>query len=768
VLTSLLLVLCLLPATALGAPGTAEIKVGALSPAAPAEGYAAGDEFTVPVEISDNPGFNSAVPVLRFDPDVLECTGISLEGSIVESFSTQVASMNNAPDGEVGYFLMDMAGLLTSTNFTGNGLLFSATFKVKAVSEQTWTYLAPGLREDHALNFVDLAGAAVPVAFTGNPDIVIQAAPPSTPAAKVSVGSPAEDPRPGESFTVPVTIEDNPGFAAAAFTLGFDSAALELKSFDAAGTLLEGALISDVATASAGYAGSGLTKVTGDGTLFKATFTVKDGAQPKDYAISVALKDGSDLNFVDETAAALPVEFAPGSVTVAEAYTGTTIIVGEATGEPGNEVKVPVSIVNNPGFATAAFTITYDSTKLEALRVERGVGSILPEAIYIVPTPLENNTVGIFTSANIPGDGYLFDLVFKVKDSASAGDVAVGLGLLDGKAKNFANFAEESIAVTFVAGELGIEVVLDPTAADLDYDTAAANWTRTYNGSPQTVSVTPKAGIGAVTVKYDGSTAAPTDVGSYAVTVDIAAAPGYRPVTGLELGTLTVNKAAAPTITWPTASAITYGQALSSVALSSTTNDYGSFAFGSSFDPAVTPDAGSYPYPVVFTPNTNTLKNYETIAELTKDVTVTVNKAAAPTITWPNAATSILQGQALSASTLNITGNAYGSFAWTEPTLTPSYPGGDYSVTFTPSAGTAKNYEAITPLTKNVHVNAVVPGDPDGDGDVTAVDALRTLKAAVGLITLTSDQALAADLDADGDITATDAIAVMRKALHLS
>ncbi len=53
-------------------------------------------------------------------------------------------------------------------------------------------------------------------------------------------------------------------------------------------------------------------------------------------------------------------------------------------------------------------------------------------------------------------------------------------------------------------------------------------------------------------------------------------------------------------------------------------------------------------------------------------------------------------------------------------------------------------------------------GDLDGDGDITANDALMILRASVGMETLTPEQIALADVDGDGDITANDALVVLR------
>lgn len=58
-------------------------------------------------------------------------------------------------------------------------------------------------------------------------------------------------------------------------------------------------------------------------------------------------------------------------------------------------------------------------------------------------------------------------------------------------------------------------------------------------------------------------------------------------------------------------------------------------------------------------------------------------------------------------------------------------------------------------------------GDLDGDGNITAGDALIILRTSVGLETLTSEQISLADVDSDSVVTAQDALAVLRNSVGI-
>jgi len=83
------------------------------------------------------------------------------------------------------------------------------------------------------------------------------------------------------------------------------------------------------------------------------------------------------------------------------------------------------------------------------------------------------------------------------------------------------------------AGTLTIEKAT-PTVGDYDI---SGTGTVVYDGSPKTVTITPKQGksIGTVTVKYNGSTTAPINAGSYTVTFDVAVDPNWKAISGLSV-----------------------------------------------------------------------------------------------------------------------------------------------------------------------------------------------------------------------------------------
>ncbi|RII26598.1 MAG: hypothetical protein CXR31_09270 [Geobacter sp.] len=201
---------------------------------------------------------------------------------------------------------------------------------------------------------------------------------------------------------------------------------------------------------------------------------------------------------------------------------------------------------------------------------------------------------------------------------------------------------------------------------------------------------------------------------------------------------LTVNQATPTVTTWPTASAITYGQPLASSSLTGGTASVGgSFAFTA---PSTGPNAGTANQSVIFTPTDTT--NYTTVSGT---VSVTVNKAT-PVITWANP-TTIVYGTALDAAQLNAAANpSGGTFAYSPVSGTvPNAGSQTLSVTYTPidtaNYNNATATVSITITQKPLTITGITAANKPYDGATAATltgtgTLVGVLTADVGNVTL--------------------------------
>jgi hypothetical protein len=234
------------------------------------------------------------------------------------------------------------------------------------------------------------------------------------------------------------------------------------------------------------------------------------------------------------------------------------------------------------------------------------------------------------------------------------------------------NYTNVTLNVSITVNQATPTITTAPSASSIPYGQALSNSTLT-GGAASTPGVfawtnsssIPNAGTQTASVTFT-----PTSTNYTIVTLNVP---------------ITVNPAAPTITTAPSASSITYGQALSASTLTGgAASTSGMFAWTT---PGTMLNAGPQTASVTFTPSSN---NYTTVTLM---VSITVNPAT-PTITTAPSASSITYGQALSNSTL--TGGAAstsGMFAWTSPTTIPNSGSQTASVTFTPSSS---NYRAVT------------------------------------------------------------------------
>ena len=228
-------------------------------------------------------------------------------------------------------------------------------------------------------------------------------------------------------------------------------------------------------------------------------------------------------------------------------------------------------------------------------------------------------------------------------------------------------------------------VITLPAASALVFGQALSN--STLSGGVASVNGTTVAGSFAFA---SPSTVPPVGNSSHQVVFTPADSVNYTTATANV--TVSVSKAGAVISTLPSASSITFGQALSSSVLTGgAANVAGSFAFAS---PSTKPGAGNSTQGVVFTPTDS--GNYTT---LSSNLTVRVLQAVPEVSAWPSAS-PLKFGQALSASVLSGgSAGVAGSFGFVNPAAVPPLGLTTQAVRFTPAD--SGNY---TTLSSNVTV----------------------------------------------------------------
>lgn len=254
------------------------------------------------------------------------------------------------------------------------------------------------------------------------------------------------------------------------------------------------------------------------------------------------------------------------AVTGIEITKNPTKMTGYVEGQPldtaGMEVKVSYDDESyetiNSGFTvtpatlettTTTVTITY-AGKTATLTL--GSGAVVPkviESIAVTHQPTKTTYV-IGDTADWTG--------LEVTATYNDGDTRV-LGADEYTVTGFnssAYAASQTITVTDTTKDktATFTVTIDKKTLTADNFTVNIPAGLTYDRTEKTATVTAKEGVaaGTVTVKYNGSTTAPVNAGSYTVTFDVTESDIYKAAAGLAAGTLVIGKAT-PTITIPNA-----------------------------------------------------------------------------------------------------------------------------------------------------------------------------------------------------------------------
>jgi uncharacterized repeat protein (TIGR02543 family) len=118
-----------------------------------------------------------------------------------------------------------------------------------------------------------------------------------------------------------------------------------------------------------------------------------------------------------------------------------------------------------------------------------------------------------------------------------------------------------AIGFTAAAGLPAGTITMDnPTPVADDYDINGTGTFTYTSGTTRPVTITPKENksSGAVTILYNGTTATPTNAGTYTVTFNVNAAEGWNAAVGLSAGTIIINRAGGYTVSASTgASSVT-------------------------------------------------------------------------------------------------------------------------------------------------------------------------------------------------------------------
>ena len=541
----------------------------------------------------------------------------------------------------------------------------------------------------------------------------------------------------GTSATALPTITS--GTLAAGDTAGF-SESYSTKTVGAGKTLVPGGSVTD-GNGGANYAVTFANNTTG--VITAKTLTVSG------YTASNKTYDGTTTATV--TGGSLSGVVGGDTVTVGT-YTAAFSDKNAATGK-----TVTISGLTLGGADAGNYTvgaIAGTTATITAKNLTMSGLSVPTSKVYDGSTTAVVSGTAALQAAEAPGTGtasdgnpYTGDTVsitgtatgtYNSKDVATATTVTYGgLSLAGAEAGNYALTIQNPASATITARNLTVSGI---TANNKPYDattTAALNvGSAALVGNLDGGNVVLNTGSAAGAFTPDGTVGTGKTVQVSGLTISGSASGNYtltQPTT-----TADITKATPNVTTWPTASAITYGQTLASSTLSGgVATPVGSFAFTT---PATAPNAGTAAQSVTYTPTDTT--NYNTAIST---VNVTVNKAT-PTATLavgnsPQTYTGLAQAASVSISASSVPGAVANSLTGGAATQTNA---NTYAVTadFVPTD--SANYNTLTGLSAgNFVINPAFQSiffGPLADknlGDTVTVSASATSTLAVSFASQT-------------------------------
>ncbi len=391
-----------------------------------------GETVEVDVSMTNNPGISSAELIPVYDKTALELIDVNLNRSVF------VGHIELTENGEV------LLAEDITRNEVSDGILFTLVFRVLDTAKNGESEVTLSYEEEGFIHKRDRVGGLKYKIVPGSVGI-------KSPALKVL----SSETIPGDTVKVDVSIENNPGIAAAQLIPVYDDTVLELIDVKLNNMDFDGQI---ELTESNKVVFSFSEDKVSDGVLFTLVFRVLDTVKAGTSEITLLYEDGDIVN-KNEDSIKFRIKSGSVEVMVPEIKISSSEVI------PGETVKVDVSLKNNPGIESASLELVYDDTVLELLDVNfnYGLGMMTEHRVVWSSSNLENYTE----------DGVLFTLTFRILDTAKVGTSEITLAYEDGgiinKNENDIKFIVESGMINVRIPEPAIHMfslVFDAKAGD--------------------------------------------------------------------------------------------------------------------------------------------------------------------------------------------------------------------------------------------------------------------------------------------------------------
>ncbi len=365
---------------------------------------APGEEVSLNVEISSNPGINTFSLTFNYDTSRLSLQSVAVADEL---------------GGQFAY--AKKAVWINSQDSTYNGKILTAKFKVleNAAAGDAAVSVSYNAGEISNYNEEDVDFKLVAGKITVKKETVKN--------GTITVSSATA--APGDTVSLDVSIAGNPGINTFSLTFNYDTSKLSLQSVSIAEALGGQFAFSKKAV----WINNSDTNY--NGKILTAVFKVLDSAEDGDAAVAVSYSEGEIANYDEED---VNFDLVAGKISVKKYDPNAAqIVIDSKKVTKGKECTVSVKIKNNPGFSYLELTPVY-SSELTLVSVTNGT---------LISDFTQGKQYLWVADEDVSEDGTLMTFTFAVADDVEAGEYSV-----DFKIRMCANYDEKHVSINTVPG----------------------------------------------------------------------------------------------------------------------------------------------------------------------------------------------------------------------------------------------------------------------------------------------------------------------------
>jgi gliding motility-associated-like protein len=383
------------------------------------------ESFCVPVTVQNFEDIVGMSFTLNYDATHLSFDQVTNLTTNLTGFTTA----GNIGNPSAGFITVNwFENSLIPTSLPDNEVLFEVCFTALGVdgscSDLEFT------SDVAAIEFSDADENVIP-AFFEDGTVCIEDSVPGQ--VQVEVGDASVDL--DAAVCVPVSVDAFTDITDFGFTLEYDANELQFDNLDAITSMLPNFTGANINTSTPGiisvsWSGGAATLANGT-VLFDLCFTA---IGTEDACSDIDITGSAEpINFTSSTLGSLSFSGEEGTICINSAFDGFRLSIPDQTVQPGDQVCVPVNVLNFLDVVGFAFTINYDQTQLSFQNIS-SLNPVIPDfslaGNFGTPTQIGAGNISVnwfsqsITPVDLPNGAALFEICFTaIGDDGDMSDI---------------------------------------------------------------------------------------------------------------------------------------------------------------------------------------------------------------------------------------------------------------------------------------------------------------------------------------------------------